>query len=118
MELNEKQNRWLFKGEFIELFEEFEKKRKVYKDLTNKLSNTKIGYHIPYFDMQNNSSAKTSERNTYPIINDLLFEINDICSQVEELEKKIDEMRVRYKELFHEDLTYSELVSRLTNIKK
>lgn len=115
MELTQKQKEWLFKGEFIELFETFESKRKEYSSLTNKLNCTKIGYHIPQFDINsgNSSNTKVVEVSTYPIINDLLFKINNVCGEIEEIEKNIDKMRVKYKEIFNHDISYSELVFRI-----
>ncbi len=56
--LTEQQERWLFKGEFIELFELFEEKRKEYSSLTSKLKGLTPGIHVFRCDLKNGKLVK------------------------------------------------------------
>lgn len=116
MELSEKQKRWLFKGEFIELFEKFEEKRIEYSKLTSRLKGLKPGYHVCKYDIVINKVI-SSIVNTYPEISDTLHQITEICKEIEEIEKKLEKMRNEYQQKHKKKITYTELISDLKGEK-
>ncbi|MFX4252024.1 hypothetical protein ACOL21_04165 [Aliarcobacter butzleri] len=116
MELTEEQKRWLFKGEFIELFEKFEEKRAEYSKLTSKLKGLKPGYHVCRYDVVVNKIV-SSIVNTYPDISDTLHQITEICKEIEDIEKKLEVMRNEYEQKHKIKITYTELISDLKGEK-
>ena len=114
--LTEQQERWLFKGEFIELFELFEEKRKEYSSLTSKLKGLTPGIHVFRCDLKNGKLVK-KEFNTYPEIKITLKEINLKYEEIEKLDNKLEEMRKTYQKKYKTKITYTQLVSELKGEK-
>lgn len=114
--LTEQQERWLFKGEFIELFELFEEKRKEYSKLTSKLNGLTPGIHVFLCKQENNRIVK-KEFNTYPEISDILHLITEICKEINDIDNKLEKMRKTYQKKYKTKITYTELVSNLKGDK-
>ena len=115
-ELTEQQKRWLFKGEFIELFELFEEKRKEYSRLVSDLKGLSPGLHILKYDFEKGKLVQ-KEFNTYPEIEITLKEINSKCAEIEDIDKKLEEMRKTYQKKYKTKITYTQLVSELKGDK-
>lgn len=116
MELTEEQKRWLFKGEFIELFEKFEEKRAEYSKLTSKLKGLKPGYYVCKYDVVVNKIV-SSIVNTYSEISDTLDQITETCKEIENIEIKLEAMRNEYQKKHKTKITYTELISDLKGEK-
>ena len=114
--LTEQQERWLFKGEFIELFELFEEKRKEYSSLTYKLKSLIPGFHVFRYEEKNGKFIQ-KEFNTYPEIEIILKEINSKCAEIEDIDKKLEKMRKTYQKKYKTKITYTKLVSELKGEK-
>lgn len=114
--LTEQQERWLFKGEFIELFELFEEKRKEYSKLTSKLNGLTPGIHVFRCEQENNRIVK-KEFNTYPDIKETLDLINLKCAEIEDIDNKLEEMRKTYQKKYKTKITYTKLASELKGEK-
>lgn len=114
--LTEQQERWLFKGEFIELFELFEEKRKEYKSLVSDLRGLTPGIHVLRCDFEKGKLVQ-KEFNTYPEIEITLKEINSKCAEIEDIDNKLEEMRKTYQKKYKTKITYTQLVSELKGDK-
>lgn len=110
--LTEQQEKWLFKGEFIELFELFEEKRKEYKSLVSDLRGLTPGIHVLKCDFEKGKLVQ-KEFNTYPDIKETLDLINLKCEEIEKIDNKLEEMRKTYQKKYKTKITYTQLVSEL-----
>jgi len=104
-----KEEKWLLKGQIIELFEEFETLQYKFKRLSSKLGAYRPSYHdIKTF--QENGYFVQKSINSYELVDELINEINITVQKIQEIDDKLEILRSEYMKIFKTDIPYQKLI--------
>jgi len=104
-----KEERWLLKGQVIEIFEEFEALQYKFKRLSSKLGAYRPSYHdIKTF--QENGYFVQKSINSYDLVDELMSEINITVQKIQEIDDKLEILRNKYMKIFRTDIPYQKLI--------